>query len=417
MTSTTLWKIRLLTCVTLILSMGLAFLIGEFVLRFFVPAPVPAGYISDCEVAERFGWGFPPNHPFAIHHPDTGELLKTSQTNSRGWKDKERAFEKPEGVARILVVGDSVTFGVGPREEIFPAALEQLLRDEGYRVEVMSIGMGGWATDQEFEAYKQEGVLYSPDIVISQFCGNDLGGILMIDSAENMGLKPFRYYLEEGELKIEERERTDGKSFKERMGTFLYFKTRIYFLLAEMKKQVLARMSPDKQEGDWFLQFIPRVDSMWEPGPNSEYIQAAWDLYGKIIEKWDEECEENGSLFYVFSESYEQGSLNFNLSWDLLKQEGDTVYARNDQDEWAEVDFYKPRRSHEKTCKDHGVRYVRTTRSYQRYQRDPHSDATGNLRMAEDIRDHLLTDRDSLALLDATLPLSSTGREASSSVP
>ena len=167
----------------------------------------------------------------------------------------------------------------------------------------------------------------------------------MIDTAENMGLKPFRYYMDGDELKIEERERDDGKNLRERVGTYLYFNTRVYFLLAEAKRKVIQMVGSSQQDQEWFLQFIPRVDSMWEPGPNSEYMKNAWNFYGEIVGAWDKECRANGSLFYVFSESYEPGSLEFNLSWGFLKKEEGTVYARDDQGEWAEVDYYKPRNS------------------------------------------------------------------------
>ena len=75
------------------------------------------------------------------------------------------------------------------------------------------MGVGSWGTDQELEALIREGVRYSPDIVIYQFCGNDLGnnlqprqGLKMNDRNKLLFQKPFRYELVDGKLDLRSRD-------------------------------------------------------------------------------------------------------------------------------------------------------------------------------------------------------------------
>ena len=63
-----------------------------------------------------------------------------------------------------------------------------------------------------------------------------------------------------------------------------------------------------------------------------------------------------------------------------------------------------------KSCRDRGVRFIPSTRNYERYKREPHSNPRGNLAMAKDIRDFLMSDPDSQALLAGTVVDSSTGK-------
>ncbi len=61
--------------------------------------------------------------------------------NSKGLRDNETTYDKPEGVFRIVVIGDSNTFGVGvPIEKHFTRLLEGYFRD----LEVINLGVGGF---------------------------------------------------------------------------------------------------------------------------------------------------------------------------------------------------------------------------------------------------------------------------------
>lgn len=99
-----------------------------------------------------------------------------------GWSSKEyQAFQpgpKPDGVTRVLFLGDSHLAGAGLEslDERFPVLLDDELGDE---VEVAVLASTGWGTDQEFLAYIQKGRAWQPDVVVLVFCANnDLANIL-----------------------------------------------------------------------------------------------------------------------------------------------------------------------------------------------------------------------------------------------
>ena len=96
--------------------------------------------------------------------------------NNKGLRGKEYDYAKPEGVRRIIVLGDSFAFGLGVGDqETFSVALERLFQDAGKKVEVINMGVNGYGTAQEYLLLEEEGMRYSPDIVICLFfAGNDI---------------------------------------------------------------------------------------------------------------------------------------------------------------------------------------------------------------------------------------------------
>lgn len=96
------------------------------------------------------------------------------RTNSMGLRDREFSPEKPPGVHRILVLGDSMTFGWGARQEdTYPKVLERLLNGDGHRYEVINAGVGNYNSAQEVAYFRERGLLLQPDEVILGFYIND----------------------------------------------------------------------------------------------------------------------------------------------------------------------------------------------------------------------------------------------------
>ncbi|MCA9445632.1 MAG: SGNH/GDSL hydrolase family protein [Candidatus Omnitrophica bacterium] len=377
---------------TMCLSTGLTLVVCEVLLRFFTPPPIPAGFVGNCENARRYGWGYPPHFPLPAYDPDLNEIVAYDRTNSQGWKDVEHSFEKSEGTTRILVVGDSYTQGLPPLEHVYHRVLKRLLREEGFRVEVIAMGHGGWATDQGFQAFLQEGTRYSPDIVISQFCINDLEGLAGYDPFEDTKLKPFRYRLEGNQLIFEERPRPDTRgTIMERLVRFMALHSRIYFTLLKAQKNQFVRPH-DPSKDLWFLRVQPRSGGFWKKGEDDPNLEPLWNLYGAILSEWSQKCVDSDIQFYVYSEAFDASEREFLLNWDLIEQEGEKLLARNQNDEWEEIDFDKPIWRWSELCQDLGVVRIPRKRDYSRYKNDPHTNIEGNLLMAEDIRDFLLED-------------------------
>lgn len=106
------------------------------------------------------GEGYPPNE----------------ETNVDGLRDFTRPVERetPEYPRRIVILGDSVTFGHGlEASQAFPALLERSLLPNRAD-EVFNVALPGWSTRQERLAYERIARKYKPNEVILAVCLNDL---------------------------------------------------------------------------------------------------------------------------------------------------------------------------------------------------------------------------------------------------
>lgn len=96
--------------------------------------------------------------------------------NSSGFRGHDYTQEKPAGVYRVVVIGDSIAFGNNlPPESNFPAVLEQMFANAGKHVEVLNLSLGGYDTPQEVATLEQIGLQFKPDMVVVAYCINDIG--------------------------------------------------------------------------------------------------------------------------------------------------------------------------------------------------------------------------------------------------
>ncbi|MGH8558026.1 MAG: SGNH/GDSL hydrolase family protein [Methylococcales bacterium] len=99
----------------------------------------------------------------------------TYRINSRGCRDNEYSAKKPDGVFRILALGDSFTFGMGVEaEDTYPDRLEQILRNKGYSVEVINCAVIGYDMWQHKVGLKEKTLSYHPDLITLGIFVNDL---------------------------------------------------------------------------------------------------------------------------------------------------------------------------------------------------------------------------------------------------
>ena len=99
-------------------------------------------------------------------------------TNSHGFNDIEHDKEKSPNIFRILSIGDSFAFGVVPYEFNYNTILGRLLKHNGYRAEVINMGIPGAAPRNYYTILETEGIALRPDLVIiSFFIGNDFEAV------------------------------------------------------------------------------------------------------------------------------------------------------------------------------------------------------------------------------------------------
>jgi len=96
------------------------------------------------------------------------------RTNADGLRDRDYSFERKPGTTRILMLGDSLTFGWGvPAEATYSKRLERSLNAAGLAVEVINTGVGNYNTAMEVAYFLERGIRYKPDIVVLNYFIND----------------------------------------------------------------------------------------------------------------------------------------------------------------------------------------------------------------------------------------------------
>jgi hypothetical protein len=154
------------------------------------------------EAAVRLLYGAPPHwRTPQVRHELTGYGYKPApgqdawsggapvHTNAHGFRGPEWVVPKPPGTFRVMVLGDSLSFGnLVAYEDTYAARLQQALGDPGGPVEVLLAASGGWDTAQELAFLEQEGLRYEPDAVVLGFFYNDYR--LPADSARPATLMP-----------------------------------------------------------------------------------------------------------------------------------------------------------------------------------------------------------------------------------
>jgi len=100
------------------------------------------------------------------------EFVEYSRTNSLGLRDDEVGDKLGE---RIIVLGDSLTFGQGvAAKESYPDQLEALFAQEGRAVDVINAGVKGYGTDQSFRLFSSRLRSLDPDVLVLAFSPTDL---------------------------------------------------------------------------------------------------------------------------------------------------------------------------------------------------------------------------------------------------
>jgi hypothetical protein len=94
--------------------------------------------------------------------------------NRWGFREREFALEKPAGVYRIAVVGDSFAVAMGlPVEQRFTNRVERALNREGGRFEVLQFANPGAETHHQLKTLRDFVLPARPDFVLLQWYVND----------------------------------------------------------------------------------------------------------------------------------------------------------------------------------------------------------------------------------------------------
>lgn len=380
-----------------ILSCVSSFLFLELLLRIFLPIhsfTVGTSNASTAPNAAIYGWGQPPGGEISQVDRDTGEVF-SSRANSGGWKDVEHHLQKKNGSIRILILGDSQTFGSVPLKYIYPRVLEELLSDAGFNAEVISMGYGGWGTDQALVALKRVGLSYQPDMVISQFDTNDLVENLALSGIEV--LKPFRFRVVNGTLNMQAVQPEPVSWLKNYLlkSHVVFYLNNARWVLSERIRQFMGKGK--QQNGakaiDFYASrknptgpyFVFHLSPRGDPG-----IEAAWLLYEKLIEEMKRSAEQKRVIFIIFN-TVEQGLLAWEKRWHRIVEDETGRDAIQWQGKLYPIYYYRHVDRLKAISDRIGALMIPNKRSYTRFVNDAHANVEGNRRMAEDVFDFLIT--------------------------
>ena len=111
--------------------------------------------------------------------------------NGRGFRGRELVVPRPGGLTRVVVLGDSIAFGYGVRDEqTFPQILDA--RDNG--IEAGNLAVQGYGPGQELLLLRRDGLRVDPDVVVLAVClRNDFADAVLPVALYN-GITPRPYF-------------------------------------------------------------------------------------------------------------------------------------------------------------------------------------------------------------------------------
>lgn len=160
--------------IMILLSVGMALLIGEGVIRILYKDTMVLfpRYFTDRWYGEYHMRSARPNMTFTHRSPDG---IFHFETNEQGFRNREATpYAKRPNELRVLVLGDSHTFGYEVnQEQTYSAVTEKRLREKGIDATVINAGLSGTGTGEQLVFLEQEGMRYQPDYVVLGFFSND----------------------------------------------------------------------------------------------------------------------------------------------------------------------------------------------------------------------------------------------------
>lgn len=427
--------------------------VGEILLKIFFPFTFATiGHVYS-KNAKLYGWGFNPHQIINIRDPDTGEVY-TQPVNNHGWRDRNRSYSNNREAYRILVLGDSITFGANvPMEKIYTQVLEDRLSKNGFNAEVINIAYGGWGTGQQLEALRNEGLKYKPNLVIFQFHVNDLRENIFFTASETnkdsrRELIPFYYFLDDDNHLVRHKNPYYGKKWQ------LKDKIKIKILKSEIGKRLYSlyfayrwRETPIKEKSfkEGRLQDVTYYISknqieqleltinLRNKGKLSEYLYMNIDKEVKVNELCDiikvsdhikdmdtilrilekRSFHQNWSRENYYPREQDINSYPWRLYFALINlannlvtkedaqlalfcpigvenYEWNVTWFRFSDDEKSKRNFLQYYQIIHDYASINKIGFIKKTRPYQMFRNDPHQNIKGHEAMAEDIYAYLM---------------------------
>ena len=161
---------RVATLLLVLISVIGSLYVAELVLRHYVPLNEGTTF-EHRPPHPLLGWTSEPGITF---DNQMDEAMVRVSYNTAGFRDREHTYENPAGAYRIVVLGDSYMEAYSVEfDQAFHFLIEKIARSKGIDVEVISLGVGGYGTLQEYLVYREIGRKYKPDLVLLAFTSSN----------------------------------------------------------------------------------------------------------------------------------------------------------------------------------------------------------------------------------------------------
>ena len=287
--------------------------------------------------------------------------------NSRGLRGGEHSFEKPNGIRRIAILGDSFMWGFGvENNELLAAVLERELP----ATESINLGANGYSTVQELIRLEKEGMRYAPDWTLLAFTFNDPGD----NFDDKKGGRPVVRIAADGNVEITNR--PVRRHWKAPVKQWLRHNSRLFslceyctslFKAKWRQRQAAARATGGSRASSPAQAMPSRAGSMdftaldvyARPSPEMDQGWAAFE--GLLRRIRNLATRDGGHLLVVYDAAKE--AMTKEAFRDAI---GEELLA----DARLAIDWNRPSRRLEKICAALGVAYLDPTPEFRR-QEDP----------------------------------------------
>ena len=296
----------------LVISIVIILILIEVTLRLFgypVYGFQKGVFISD----DSFGYKLTPNYSGIQSAYGRSYFL---ESNSQGIRDnREYSYEKPPRTKRIILLGDSITFGNGvDLNDSYAEILRNKFSQSNQKVEVINRGIPGYGINNEYVRFIDEGIKYAPDIVIIQYTPNDWGTHqLSTENDKTIVDKDYTTTANEKGLLVSYHERFNARSIH----VFLLFNLRSYSLFYTKSRQVLSGVI-DKY---WAERMGAKSVPLYFGDKNSEIYKESYDGYKFLVQMMQDRTNSTIIIFIgPFKQDLSSAELikeNYDIDYDL----------------------------------------------------------------------------------------------------
>lgn len=203
-----------------------------------------------------------------------GDFNVSIKINSDGLRDYERPVSK--NLKRILVLGDSMTFGFGVEmNETYPKYLESMLNKGTPKYQVFNAGYAdSYSIDSYYVYLKNEGIKkFNPDIIVlGFFVYNDITDIALNEwekDANNLPVKiTSQYYDVDGQNRLRSARRVLPLLKNKMVGGIYDFLLANSHLFVFVKTTISKWLLTSNSNRVFDIQFNPKIGNQWQIDKN-----------------------------------------------------------------------------------------------------------------------------------------------------